>query len=65
MTTSVKVHVNGRYRATVTQDYLPPVVVEGNYDGSPNPGGDHYFNLPHPAKSTFEIVEEYLDAASK
>lgn len=35
MTTTVKVHVNGKYRATVTQDDQKPVTVEGNYnDGS-------------------------------
>jgi hypothetical protein len=33
MTTSVKVHVNGKYRATVKQDNLDPVTVEGNYNG--------------------------------
>lgn len=60
MTTSVRVHVNGRYRATVKQDALDPVVVEGNYEGSPNPGGDRYFNLAHPANSTFVVTEEYL-----
>ena len=62
MTTSVKVHVNGRYRATVKQDELEPVVVEGNYDGSPNPSGERTFNLrgSHPTKGKFEIVEEYL-----
>lgn len=60
MTTSVRVHVNGRYRATITQDELEPVIVEGNYDGSPNPSGERWFNLPHPAKSTFVIVEEYI-----
>ena len=65
MTTSVRVHVNGRYRATVKQDDLPPVVVEGNYDGSPNPSGEHFFNLPHPAKATFVVEEEYLDAMKK
>ena len=64
MTTSVRIHVNGRYRATVTQDELSPVVVEGNYDGSPNPTGYAHFNLgSHPAKSTFVVEEEYLDAA--
>lgn len=58
MTTTVKVHVNGRYRAMVKQDDRPPVVVEGNYEGSPNPSGEKAFYLPHPAKGTFEISEE-------
>ena len=60
MTTSVRIHVNGRYRATVKQDDRPPVIVEGNYEGSLNKGGEHVFNLPHPAKSTFEITEEQV-----
>ncbi len=62
MTTSVRVHVNGRYRATVTQDELPPVVVEGNYEGSPNPSGERYFTLlgSHPTQGNFKIVEEYV-----
>jgi hypothetical protein len=60
MTTTVKVQVNGRYRATVRQEGREPVIVEGKYDGSPNPTGEHSFYVPHPAKSTFEITEEYL-----
>jgi len=31
MTTTVKVHVNGKYRATVKQNDRDPVTVEGNY----------------------------------
>jgi len=62
MTTAVKVHVNGRYRATVTQDDLPPVVVEGNYEGSENPSGERVFYLrgSHPTAGKFEVVEEYI-----
>jgi hypothetical protein len=60
MTTTVKVHVNGRYRATVKQDNNEPVVVEGNYEGSSNPSGEKSFYLPHPAKGTFVITEEYV-----
>jgi hypothetical protein len=66
MTTSVKVHVNGRYRATVTQDELEPIVVEGNYEGnyegSSNPSGERVFYLrgSHPTKGTFEVIEEYV-----
>jgi len=62
MTTSVRVHVNGRYRATVTQDDLLSVVVEGNYDGSPNPSGEQTFWLrgSHPTAGKFEVVEEYV-----
>ena len=57
MTTSVKVHVNGQYRATVRQDGGEPVTVEGNYNGG---SGERVFNLPHPAKAVFEISEEYV-----
>jgi hypothetical protein len=62
MTTSVKVHVNGRYRATVKQDDLEPVIVEGNYEGSPNPTGlgTFYLRGNHPTKGTFEVTEEYI-----
>lgn len=66
MTTTVKIHVNGRYRATVTQHNagakhpLPGVIVEGAYEGSPNPTGYGYFSLPHPAAATFTVVEEYV-----
>src|SRR5258708_31423811 len=44
MTTTVKVHVNGRYRADVKVTYgnghTEQCVVEGNYEGSPNPSGE-------------------------
>lgn len=60
MTTSVKVHVNGRYRAIVKQDDRDPVIVDGNYEGTSNPGGEKVFWLPHPAHATFEVTEEYL-----
>ena len=57
MTTTVKVHVNGKYRATVVQDDLDPVVVEGNYNGG---SGERSFYLPHPAKATFVVSEEHV-----
>lgn len=60
MTTSVKVHINGRYRATVKQDDKELVVVEGNYEGSPNPSGERVFYLPHPATGTFIVTEEQV-----
>lgn len=63
MTTTVKVHVNGRYRATVKQDDRDPVIVEGNYEGSPNPSGEKSFYLPHPASGKFDITEEYIGDA--
>jgi hypothetical protein len=65
MTTTVKIHVNGRYRATVVQTNADgvkslPVTVEGNYDGSPNPSGEHSFHLYHPAVASFDVTEEYV-----
>jgi hypothetical protein len=55
VTTTVKVHVNGKYRATVKQDDRDLVTVEGNYNGG---SGEKYFYLPHPASGTFVISEE-------
>lgn len=55
MTTTVKIHVNGQYRATVAQDDLPPVIVEGNYNGG---SGERSFHLSHPATGKFSISEE-------
>ena len=57
MTTTVKVHVNGQYRATVKQDDREPVTVEGNYNGG---SGEKSFYLPHPATGTFVISEEQV-----
>lgn len=65
MTTQVKVTVNGRYRATVEQDDLNPVIVEGNYKGSSNPSGEHSFWLrgSHPTQGKFVVTEEYIGEA--
>ena len=60
MTTTIKVHVGGRYVTTIEQFGKPEVKVHGDYPGSPNPGGDHYIYLPHPATGVFRISEEYL-----
>lgn len=64
MTTTVKVHVNGRYRATVRKTNangsVEEKIVDGNYAGSPNPSGEAHFGLYHPASATFEISEEYV-----
>ncbi|MES0068789.1 hypothetical protein NKJ73_23725 [Mesorhizobium sp. M0074] len=54
MTTTVKVHVNGNFRATVKQDDREPVEV--------NPGEERSFFLPHPASSTFSITEVPVDS---
>lgn len=63
MTTTVKIHVGGRYRATVVQTHADgtknaPIVVEGNYEGSPNPSGEYSFHLYHPAVASFDVTEE-------
>jgi hypothetical protein len=65
MTTTVKIHVNGRYRATVVQTNADgvkasPIVVDGNYTGSSNPSGEHSFHLYHPAVASFDVTEEYI-----
>lgn len=70
MTTTVKIHVNGRYRATVVKANAdgvkePPVVVEGNYEGSPNPSGEHSFHLYHPAIASFDVTEESVPYEDK
>lgn len=60
MTTTVKVHVNGAYTATVVQT---------NKDGSEqshtiNGGEEKSFSLGHPAEATFKITEVAADRAS-
>ena len=62
MTTTVKVHVNGQFRATVKQDGNDPVTIEGNYNGG---SGEKSFYLPHPAKTMLEILEEYVADGDK
>lgn len=52
MTTTVKVHVNGEYIATVRQDGNAPVEVKG--------GEERSFNLSHPANSSFQVTERYV-----
>lgn len=55
MTTTVKVHVNGKYRAKVVQNGSVEVTVEGNYNGG---SGEKSFYLSHPADAVFRITEE-------
>lgn len=55
MTTTIKVHVNGKYRATVKRNDDDPVEVEGNYNGG---SGEKSFPLFHPANSSFVITEQ-------
>lgn len=57
MTTTVKVHVNGKYRATVKQDDRDPVIIEGNYNGG---SGENSFWLTHPATGAFVVTEEIV-----
>lgn len=61
MTTTIKVHVNGQYRATVKQTHADgrteETVIEGNYNGS---SGEKSFYLAHPATGTFDITEVYV-----
>ena len=61
MTTTIKVHVNGKYKATVTQDQRPPVEIIGDYDGTPNPGGVSAFTLQRNAETTLHIKEEPIE----
>lgn len=68
MTTTVKVHVNGRYRAAVIITRADgvendPVIVDGNYAGSPNPSGEYSFSLYHPAVARFDVVEQAVPEA--
>lgn len=62
MTTTVTVHVNGRYRATVIRNDEAPVTVEGNYNGR---SGEKTFSLPHPANATFKISEVEVAAGDE
>lgn len=69
MTTTVIVHCNGRYAATVRQTkvdgtVLPDVVVKGDYPGTPNPGGRMSFNIGYPATSLFEVIEHGVDESA-
>jgi hypothetical protein len=61
MTTTVKVHVNGKYRATVgitrADGSTESHEVEGNYNGGP---GEKSFSLYHPAEATFSFSEQQV-----
>lgn len=58
MTTTITLHVNGRYKAQVKQDDGKWVEVHGNYEGSPNPDGKATFNLRHATSNKLVINEE-------
>lgn len=56
MTTIVKVHVNGNYRATVDVTYA-----DGRTDQQKvEPQEEKSFSIGHPADATFHVTEEYL-----
>lgn len=57
MTVSVKVHVNGKYKATVKREGHEDKVVHGNYEGSPNPTGEYFFS---PGTGKFEVSEKQV-----
>lgn len=61
MTCTVKVHVNGKYKADVIVTYAngaqEKTTVEGNYEGSPNPSGERSFSC-YPAPVTFWVSEK-------
>ena len=60
MTTTITLHVGGRYMAVVKQDGAKePVEVHGDYEGSPNPGGNRSFNLGHGSLSNKFVISEY------
>lgn len=57
MTTTVKVHVNGNYRATVQH------IVDGKPNGEPvqvDPQEEKYFTAYHGKANSFDVTEEYL-----
>lgn len=60
MTTTVSIHVGGHYKAVVTKNGGTPFEVHGDYEGSPNPGGNWSDHIPHPAEATITVKEEYL-----
>lgn len=60
MTITTTVHVNGRYQATVKRNDEEPVVVHGNYEGSPNPSGARSFC---PGDGVFDVSEKQVPYA--
>jgi len=63
MTTTVKVYVNGKYRAHVKISHASgdqeEHIVDGN--GVEGAAGQMAFNLRHPADATFHISEEPVE----
>lgn len=53
MTTSVRVHVNGAYRATVKHNEQEPVVI--------GPQEEKFFTAYHGQTNTFVITEEAVE----
>lgn len=63
MTTTVKVHVNGRYRTTVKQTYPDGRIVSDTIEGTNEGGTEKSYYLGHPARCTIELSEEYMGDA--
>lgn len=69
MTTTVKVHVNGNYRATVKQFTNEGEEAKLVREETIEPQEEKTFNLHHTdtrgTHSTFDITEEYLGSSGK
>lgn len=65
MTTTIKVHVNGRYKTTIKTTMPDGSTSTVDISGEKKGEGDEYsFHLPHPAHATYEITEEQLPPAT-
>lgn len=64
MTTTVKVHVGGKYRAHVNVSHASGEqeehTVDGSYEGSPA-AGELTINLRHPADAVIKISEAPIE----
>lgn len=60
MTTTVKIHVGGKYRAHVAISHADGAQEEHVVDGNGVEGatGERSFHLRHPADATFKVSEE-------
>lgn len=63
MTTTVKVHVNGKYRAHVNVSHASGEQEEHQVDGNGVEGasGELVISLRHPADATFRVSEEPVE----
>jgi len=60
MTVSLKVHVNGRYRATVKHTVIENGKETTQPDTVVGPQEEKSINFRHGAKNVLEVSEEYL-----